>query len=379
MKFSVGCLASVLLVPVVAFAQSKAQSKITDDAAPDAATLDVQMAGLAKMREQKKTQYFLQMRDEIGNAISSPGAAGNYVLDCMRKVRFEGHQGANVEFSDWKKKNIGLYSDHDFEQAASLHLRYLALTLKRATLDSAEPVMQEAWDYLGLLNKSQELIVGHLRDPAQVKIQVYDEKKHEVTGEMVAQIEDVRLANAANTRAYIEEMLNGGVNGGLAAQALKLDKILQGIPEWEMAPGNFSGIMEQDIRSVLRKKKDPRLVATWDDEIAYLGALTKLKKDEQAETSFEKETYPRLRWKQAKDVELIGMPNRALTMRIDLAKQFPQHPDFDQWTSEITSDLEKRKAAALAAKAAGKKSAATDAGAQTPAAGPSSPAEPRPK
>jgi len=375
MKFSAGCLASVLLVPVVAFAQSK----ITDDAAPDAATLDVQMAALAKMREQKKMQYFLRMRDEIGDAISSPGAAGNYVLDCMRKVRFEGHPGGNVEFSEWKKKNIGLYSDHDFEQAANLHLRYLALTLKRATLDSAEPVMQETWDYLGLLKKSQDVIVGHLRDPAQVKIQVYDEKKREVTGEMIAQIDDIKLANAANTRAYIEELLNGSVNGGLAAQALKLDKLLQGISEWEMVPGNFSGIMEQDIRSVLRKTKDPRLVATWDDEIAYLNALTKLKKDEQAESEFEKETYPRLRWKQANDVELVGMPNRALTMRIGLAKQFPEHPDFEQWTSEISSDLKKRKAAALAAKSDEKKSSAADAnGAQPPAATSSPAAIPQP-
>jgi len=362
MKFSLGGLTTILLLPVTAFAQSK----ITDDAAPDAAALDVQIAALATTRAQKKAQYFLQMREEIRQTLSSPGAAGNYVLDCMRKVRFEGHQGGNVEFSEWKKKNIGLYSDHDFEQAANLHLRYLALTLKRATLDSAEPVLQETWDYLGLLNKAQDLIVGHLRDQGQVKIQVYDEKNHKVTGQMIAEIDDLKLANAANTRAYIEELLNGSVSGGLAAQALKLDKLLPGVSEWEMVPGNFSGIMEQDIRSVLRKKKDPQLVATWDDEIAYLSALTKLKKDDQAEEEFEKETYPRLRWKQAQDVELIGMPNRALTMRIGLAKQFPQHPDFDQWTTEISSDLEKRKAAARAEKSAAKEPAASNAGAPAP-------------
>jgi len=368
MKSPLGCLVSILLLPAVAFAETK----ITDDDAPDAAALDVQVAALAKLREQKKIQYFLQVRGEIENAISSPGAAGNYVLDCMRKVRFEGHQGGNVEFSEWKKQNIGLYSDHDFEQAANLHLRYLALTLKRATLDSGEPVMQEVWDYLKLLNKSQDLLVGQLRDPAQVKIRVYDEKKQEVTGEMVAQIDNIKLANAANTRAYIQELLNGSVSGGLAAQALKLDELLQGISDWEMVPGDFSGIMEQDIRTELRKKLDPRLVATWDDEIAYLAALAKLKKDEQAKNEFEKETYPRLRWKQARDVELIGMPNRALTMRIALATQFPQHPDFDQWTAEISAELKKRKAAVLAAKPAGKESAGSDAG--TKASSPASPA-----
>jgi hypothetical protein len=371
MKFPVGCLMSVLLFSAAAFAEQK----VADDAPPDAAALDVQMASLAKIREQKKTQYFLQTRDEIERAVSSSGAAGNYVLDCMRRVRFEGHKGGNVEFSDWKKKNIGLYSDHDFERAANLHLRYLALTLKRATLESVKPVMQEVWEYLDLLSKSQDLIVGNLRNPEQVKISVYDEKSHEVSGEIVGQINDIRLANAQNTRGFVEELLNGSVTGGLAAQALKLNQLLQGIPDWEMVPGNFSGILERDIRTELRKEKDPRLVATWDYEIAYLGGLAKLKKDEQVEKEFETETYPRLRWKQAKDVELIGMPNRALTMRIAVAKQFPQHPDFDQWTAEISTELQKRKEALLAAKSAGKDALAPNAtGESAPAAPASSPA-----
>jgi len=143
---------TALCVVTASFAQSTPKVP-ADDATPSAAALN-QIQALANAREKSRTAYFSAARDAIEGVVQHPGASGNYVIECIRKVRFAEDA---AEFAKWKKKNADLSSSQPFERAANLHLRYLALTLKRATLDSAGPVQPEVWDYLKRLAQSLDL------------------------------------------------------------------------------------------------------------------------------------------------------------------------------------------------------------------------------
>lgn len=358
-----GLLLSLMVLP-------EAKAQVQDDVVLDADVLRGQIEALAQSRKARKLAYLKKVRETVSNAVRLPGAAGNFVIDCMKTVQYEGKDGGNAEFAEWKKQNRNLFSNRDFEQAADLHLRYLAITLKRALTDSPEAVQQDVWDYLAALDQAKELVAGIVRDRQKLKFNIYDPKEQKITGEIVGDIQNMQLASATNTRGYVQDLLNGGVNAGLAAQSLKLTGHLDGISNWEWVPGNFSGILDQDIRSFLREKKDPRLISTWDYEIAFLGGIIALKKDEREQEKFQRIDQPRLLWKKAADIELLGYPNRALAVRLDLVKRYPEHPDFEGWTSKVEAQLKALEKAA----AKDKEKAGESAGTATVA----SPLEPSP-
>lgn len=329
-------------VAMVALAAVSLRAQVTtlqDDAPPDAKTLKDQVKAFAKAREQKKFEFLERTRQELLKPIQTSGAAGNYVIDCMRTVQYEGKEGGNAQFAEWKKNNRGMFSNRDFERASDLYLRYLALTLRRATLKSAEPLQAEIWNYLELLNSCKDLVANVMRENTRIKMTVYDPKQDKVTGEILGNIEDTKLVSAENTHTFVQDLLNQAVSSGLVAQALKLTGHLDEIPEWELVPGNFSGIMELDVRPLLRLKKDPKLLSTWDYEIAFTAAVVDLKKEKKEQEKFRRETYPKLVWKKAADAELLGLKNRALNIRLDIARKYPEHPDFDGWAKQIEAEL----------------------------------------
>jgi hypothetical protein len=343
-------LLPVLLATLVLARPIAAQQALTD-VDLDADKLAESISTLAELRTEKKNAFLAAMRQRLAKPINEPGSAGNFIIDCIREVRFEGKPDAIALFAVWKKENRALLSDHDFETAANLHLRYLAMTLRRAMVDSNEPMQEEVWQYLAKLDQSQELLAEVEPNPRQVRFRLYDQNQQTVVNEMVGEMEDVRLANAMNVRTYVRELINGDVTAGLAAQAMKLGGHIGTIAKWERDPGNFSGIMEQNIRTYLREKKDPRITATWDYEIKYLSSVAALPKNIKTVEKFWKEDYPRLIWRKSQDVKLVGMPNRALLMQMDLARQFADHADFDTWAKAIGTALQDRKKALAAQKA----------------------------
>jgi hypothetical protein len=306
-------LCSALSLPLGSFAQSSSPA-VTDDPALDAKAMTQQIEALAQARAQRKNQFLAEVREKVVHASQSPGAAGNFVIDCYRQVDFAGRSGGGNEFSKWKKDHPDVGSSQDVELACNLHLRYLAITLKRAMADSAEPVLPEVWGYLDALMKSQDAL---------------------------ARIGTSGVGGPGprpNAQGFAQTMLGTGVDQGWPARALGVGKYLSGISDWSLMPADFTQILEKDIRVSLRKKSDPRLISTWDYEIAYLGDGAK-RQGEKAVANFNEVTMPRLLWKKAEDMEKIGMPNRALNLKINIVKQHPEHPDFEQWVDGIETTL----------------------------------------
>jgi hypothetical protein len=299
-----------LAFPCGAFAQA-APGPAQDDPALDTKTVTQQLQALVQNRSQRKNQFLDNARQQVLHAIQSPGAAGNFVIDCYRKVQFEGRSGGANEFSKWKKDNSDVGSSQEVEMASNLHLRYLAITLKRATVDSAGPVLPDVWSYLDVLMKSQD---------------------------MLGRIGTGGNAPRLNARGFSQVLLGTGVDQGWPAKALGVGQYLGSIPDWSLSPSDFPEILEKDIRTYLREKSDPRLLSTWDYEISYREAIAK-SQGQAAFAKFNEEAEPRLLWKKAQDMEAIGMPNRALNLKISIVKQHPEHPDFEQWAAELQKSL----------------------------------------
>jgi hypothetical protein len=312
-------LFGLLAAPLLAYSQAS-------DAPPvDIHAVLQQLNNLQYGHDSSKKAYLAQVREKIEQPLSGNGSPSGFVIECIRKVQFEGRPGGLNDFTQWRKNNNDLSSDHSFKVACDLHLRYLALTLQRAIVGSPEPLENDVWTYLQTLNKAQDVLARVRREGGNTQPSKSNSAPKDAQG-------------------YADEMINSSVEGGLVGQAYNLTGQLGDLDSWSMSPGDFSGIIEGDLRAPLRKKKDPRLLDTWDFEIEYLGSLVKAKGDKAQVEDFEKITYPRLLWKKAQDAQLIGMPNRALSMMMSLVQKYPSHPDFNAWTSAIRDILLKASA-----------------------------------
>jgi hypothetical protein len=338
--------------------------EVKDLPPPDLETLSTQVESLAAARAEKKKAFFRQAYSKLASTLNQSGGAGNFVLKMVLEERFKDRKGGNADAAKWKRDNSKLFSDRNIETAAELNLDYLLITLKRASNDTAEPVQKDVWTHLAKLYKEAELVAGFQDDPTKLQFDVYDEKQGKVVGQMVGDIENLGADRMTeNPRQYVDQMLNNSVTDGWVAKSMGLEGHFGDLKDWERSPGNFSGIIDQDIRSFLRKKKDPALLSTWDYEINFRRLIVSKSLDEKVRLDFEQKELPRLLWRKAGDAEVLGMPNRALQMKIQVAQTYPAHTDFEDWTEEILDKAKELKAAELVEKGKADK-------AETPAASP---------
>jgi len=315
-----------------------------DDAPLDPAALTASMQSLAKTRDAQKKKFFQAVYEKLQHEMQQSGNAGNYFFRCLKDEKYSGLKNGNADYAKWKTDNRDLFSDRDIERAAGLHLRYLALTLKRAASDSVEPVLPELQAYLADLNNSRDLVGPVKRNPEQVKFRIYDPKQGGIVDELVGNIQALGQGGTPpvhdDPHNYVDMLLNSSVGEGFVAKSLGVAGLIGNVSPWEQSAGNLSGILEQDLRPYLREKKNPRLLDTWDLEISFSQALASANPDGKVVEKFQREEYPRLLWRKAADLELLGMPNRALKQRIAVAQQFPQSPDFEAWMGEINKQIE---------------------------------------
>ncbi|MGH8047030.1 MAG: hypothetical protein ACREKL_07265 [Chthoniobacterales bacterium] len=330
-----------------------------DDAPLDSKALAASLEAMTKAREAQKKSYLEGARQKLAQHM---GGAGDYVLACMKEIVF-GNKSISQEYSDWKKSHRDFFSSQDFERAAGLHLRYLALTLKRATVDDEGAVLPEIRDYVGALEQCKDLVGKYQGDGKQ---QGGGGQGPQGRNRWGGQNNDNNQGNQGpNFDDSMRQVLNGPVGEGWVAVVLGLNGQLSDIENWEFSPSNLGGILEKNVRPYLREKKDPKLIETWDMEIAFQSAVAQATKDERKIDTFQRQEMPKLLWNKAKDYEVLGLPNRALKERIAIIKAYPDNPDFDAWTKEVMQQLNSSKAAATG-----------DGATETPASTPAPPSAP---
>jgi hypothetical protein len=215
-------------------------------------------------------------------------------------VNFAGKKDKVDAFTTWKKTHSDLLRSKEMQTALLLHLRYLQLAFQRKGLEKPETQIPSIMAYVGDLIASDE---------------VFNNPKVPMKEPM--------------------DLLNQPLGSSVFAQWLRLGEWLPDEKSWEGRPGNISGILEKDVRSVMREQKDPQLIGTWDLEMKVEADRITTGRSEHKADEFNEITRPRLQFKQARDMILIGQPNRGLTAVIALVRTCPSHPDFPIWVAKI--------------------------------------------
>lgn len=261
-------------------------------------------AGQASLREHRMADA----KAVVKNSLLSGPAAVDLIVDSLEKTRFRNQP---LEFQEWRKKHQELLHNQAFEKAAQFQLRYLLMAL--SARDTPPPArIQETLAYLKAFQSS-----GLATPPQGIPpVQGSNDRTSRNSSASSQEIPQEALA-----------LLRTPLSRSAVVESMELEPYL---PKegFELTPGNAEGILEHNVREVLRSEKDPLLPETWDEQIRFESAL--LKTPEQ-QSLFQQQRLPELLGNKARDTAAIGQPNRALSRYMELIKGHPLHPDAAEW------------------------------------------------
>ena len=291
---------SRLVVIFVFLSISLVRAQQQDVAPPNVDSILKEIEALELKQKQGKISERNALFGAIQSASASGPAAANFYTQAVEEVNFKGKKDKVEAFIAWKKSHSDLLRSKEMQTALLLHLKYLMLALQRKELEKPATQLPAVMAYVNELIACDDLFADQ-KPPTD------------------------------ETRSLLDKPLNQSV----FAQWLRLGEWLPDDKTWESRPGNVFGILEKNVRSVMRNTKDPQLVQTWDLEMKIEAArITAGRSDHQAD-QFNAVNRPRLQFKQAQDMIVVGQPNRALAEMITLVRTSPSHPDFPIWVGKI--------------------------------------------
>ncbi|MEI8310452.1 MAG: hypothetical protein WCH98_06845 [Verrucomicrobiota bacterium] len=280
------------------------QAQQQDIAPPNLDTILKEITALEQKQKQGKLTERNSLIGQIQSAAANGSAAASFYTQAVEEVQFKGKKDKVEAFIAWKKAHADLLHSKEMQTALLLHLKYLLMSLQRRDLEKPETQLPALMTYVNELVSCDDLFA----------------KQNPPSDE---------------TRS----LLTKPISGSIFAQWLPLGEWLPDAKNWEQKPGDIPGILEKNIRSVMRDKKDPQLIQTWDTEMKIEAARITTGRSEHQADQFNTVTRPRLQFKQAQDMAVIGQPNRALTETIALVRANPLHPDFGIWVAKIRESI----------------------------------------
>lgn len=271
-----------------------------DAPAPNVEAILKEIEALELKQKQGKLATRNALFGQIQSAAINGAAASSFYAQAVEDVQFEGKKDKAEAFAAWKKSHSDLLRSKEMQTALLLHLKYLIMALQRKDLEKPETQLPAVMAYLNELIASDDLFADQKPPNDETKA-----------------------------------LLNKPLNQSVFSQWLRLGEWLPDEKTWESQPGNVAGILEKNVRTIMREKKDPQLIQTWDTEMKVVAnRITTGRSDHQAD-QFNTVTRPRLQFKQSQDMIAIGQPNRALTQMIMLVRTYPGHQDFPIWVGKI--------------------------------------------
>jgi hypothetical protein len=232
-------------------------------------------------------------------------AAASLYEQAVGDTQFEGRRDRASAFGEWKKANAGLLRTSEFQTAVALHLRYLMLGMERRTANDPAALAQPSLDYAADLARLWQAVDALDKPPKPLL-----------------------------------ELLEKSANAGIFARWLALEGWLYTGNDWEPAPGNIEGILEKNVRKVWRKTKNQKLISVHDFQLDFEAARVASGRLAHKQNTFHTIRRPRLVFARANDIAALGFPNHATTEILSLARNNPQHPDFELWTTRIRELLQ---------------------------------------
>lgn len=270
-----------------------------------------------------------QQIDALTAAAATKQAAVNLYEDAIQAVEHEGKPKDGADFAAWREKNKEMLLDDDFRNALQLHLRYLALSLRRLDGEKVEELMPTLLEYTQHLAAVNTDLIKREKPRNEVQ------ERNEKTRAKDKQGDKINKAVLNTGR----DIFNKPLSNSVFVRWYRLEGHLGALKDWEMSSGNIEGIMDKVILPFMREKKDARLIGLWDDRIARAEELAK-KSDLAIDLDkFQNQTLPGLLWRKAQDRLLLGQRGVALTEMFNVVKSYQSHADFDKWAKELTGLL----------------------------------------
>ena len=275
--------------------------------------------------EQQQKQAIRSARitaiSQIKAAASNGTAAANLYEKAIEATQFDGIRNKGSSFTDWKSSHADMLRNKEMQTMLLLHLKYLVLSMERKGSDKPELFAPPALSYA-------------------VEVAAFDPvllKQAEAIKENTGQKEDIAMMK--EVQKMKDELLTKSLAESVFVKWLRLGSWLPKAEDWELAPGNISGILEKDVRPFLRKAKNPQLIETWEFEMKVLADRITFGRLEHQAEEFNTVTRPRLQFSRASDMVEIGQKNRAATEIYTMIKTYPQHPDFGKWVQSLREML----------------------------------------
>ena len=249
---------------------------------------------------------------QIQAAANSGSVAVDLYLRSLENTKYlESHQ----DYVDWSRKNQELLHSLSFQNAAQLQMRYLSMALQRDEKHDAFAQIPECLAYLEALASQKSLrSAGASSSSSQIQNQ------------------KTPIKTTSTDKPYPEALalINQPVDKSSVVEWFQISDLL---PDKDFAPsaGNYQSIMEKNIRRSLKAMKDPRIIQTWDMQIAMETATATESNSKQQADAFNQIRLPYLLFSKAKDTAAIGQPNRALGEVMVLVGNYPQNPSMKDW------------------------------------------------
>ncbi len=307
----------VLLVATL----SRAVSAPQDAAAVNADAILRDLDQIEQQQKQAIRSARITAISEIKAAASNGTAAVNLYEKAIEATQFDGIRNKGSSFTDWKSSRSDMLRNKEMQTMLLLHLKYLVLSMERKGSDKPELFAPPALSYA-------------------VEVAAFDPvllKQAEAIKENTGQKEDIAMMK--EVQKMKDELLTKSLAESVFVKWLRLGSWLPKADDWELAPGNISGILEKDVRPFLRQTKNPQLIETWEFEMKVLADRITFGRLEHQAEEFNTVTRPRLQFSRASDMVEIGQKNRAATEIYTMIKTYPQHPDFGKWVQSLREML----------------------------------------
>lgn len=284
--------------------------------------------------EQKQKQELISSRQMAVNQVKAAAASGSAAADLYERaveaIQFEGTKNKGAAYADWKSSKAPMLRTNEGQAALTLHLRYLALSLERKGSDKPDLFVQPSLTYARDLAATDATFIKQALSVTQQAGSDRDRERQAVDREAIKLKDD---------------LLNKSLNDSVFVKWLRLGSSLPKGEDWELTPGNLSGILEKNVRTPLRAAKNPVLLVTYEQEMQFLADRVSSSRREHDATDFNTLVRPRIQLARADDMAALGQKNRAVNEIFMLVKTYPQHPDFSKWLARLRELLTPESAA----------------------------------
>ena len=231
-----------------------------------------------------------QVLDSLRAALADPVKAWEQAVVAV-DIQGKGNEGAKI--IELRKQNAEMMRDRSFANALRLQLTYLIITWQHSMGAKTKDQLPALYDYTSQVTANYDALV-------------------------TLKMTEKSVGDLAFVKYY------------------QIGPYINALPDWESQLFNADGIYQKAILPELRKAKDPRLLAYWDNKIQTEAAQTDLKSNGLAANKFNMVRRPTLFWDRAEDELLLGDQPHAVADMLAIIKSHPDHPDFDKWVARLT-------------------------------------------